>query len=31
MDGRISPVGSVVTSLNKLMLKELACGIANCM
>nr|GEZ59669.1 hypothetical protein [Tanacetum cinerariifolium] len=23
MDGRISPVGSVVTSLNKLMRKEL--------
>ncbi|GKC92173.1 hypothetical protein Tco_1157615 [Tanacetum coccineum] len=30
MDGRISPVRSVVTSLNKLMLKELTGGIANC-
>nr|GEY19152.1 HEAT repeat family protein, expressed [Tanacetum cinerariifolium] len=30
MDGRISPVRSVVTSLNKLMLKELTGEIANC-
>ncbi|GKD46597.1 hypothetical protein Tco_1271242 [Tanacetum coccineum] len=30
MDGRISPVRSVVTSLNKLMPKELTGGIANC-